>query len=263
MRAQRWIVIVALVLGVGYLWLRGGFIGVGASRPAPQPAASTEVASPPVAADSAPATATAETPGTAPAPKETQTTAAAAKQTPSRETAARETAVATFAAGCFWCTEADFDKVPGVISTTSGYTGGRVPNPTYRQVSSGGTGHAESVEIMYDPKVVSYEQLLDHYWRNVDPFSAHGQFCDFGSQYRPVIFVHDAAQRAAAEASKARVQKMFKDMVVVEIVAAGPFYRAEEYHQDYHTKNDAQYRFYRFGCGRDRRLAQIWGNKET
>ncbi|MBI4265013.1 MAG: peptide-methionine (S)-S-oxide reductase MsrA [Acidobacteria bacterium] len=169
-------------------------------------------------------------------------------------------AIATFAGGCFWCTEADFDKVEGVVSTTSGYTGGMVVNPTYRQVSFGGTGHAEAVEVVFDPSVVTYEALLDHYWRNVDPFVADRQFCDVGDSYRPVIFVHDAAQRVAAEASKARMQARFTQRIVVAIVDAGPFYRAEEYHQDYYKKNSAQYRFYRFGCGRDARLAQIWGD---
>lgn len=166
-------------------------------------------------------------------------------------------AVATLAAGCFWCTEADFDKVTGVVSTTSGYTGGTVANPTYQQVTTGRTGHAESVRVVFDPAVVSYEALLDHYWKNVDPFVANRQFCDSGNQYRPEIFFHNEAQRAAAEASKAKVQKMFRQPIVVAITPAGPFYRAEEYHQDYYKKNSAQYRFYRFGCGRDRRLEEI------
>jgi peptide-methionine (S)-S-oxide reductase len=167
-------------------------------------------------------------------------------------------AVATFASGCFWCTEADFDKVRGVISTTSGYTGGKVPNPTYKQVSSGSTGHAEAVRVVYDPAVVTYEQLLENFWHNVDPFVANRQFCDVGDQYRPEIFFHNDAQRAAAEASKARTQKLFKEKIVVAITAVGPFYPAETYHQDYYKKNSAQYRFYRFGCGRDRRLQEIW-----
>ena len=166
-------------------------------------------------------------------------------------------AVATFAAGCFWCTEADFDKVPGVVSTTSGYTGGTVANPTYRQVTTGQTGHAEAVQVVFDPAVVNYEALLDHYWRNVDPFVANRQFCDAGNQYRPEIFVHDETQRTAAEASKAKVQKMFQRPIVVAITSAEPFYRAEDYHQDYYKKNSAQYRFYRFGCGRDGRLEDI------
>jgi peptide-methionine (S)-S-oxide reductase len=165
--------------------------------------------------------------------------------------------IATFAAGCFWCTEADFDKVPGVISTTSGYIGGRVLNPTYEQVSAGTTGHAEAVQIVFDPSKVTYEQLLEHYWQNVDPFTANRQFCDVGSQYRPEIFVHNAEQRAAAETSKARTQKRFREPIVVAISNAGPFYRAEEYHQDYYKKNSAQYRFYRYGCRRDARLEAI------
>ena len=165
---------------------------------------------------------------------------------------------ATFASGCFWCTEADFDKVPGVKVTTSGYTGGRTSNPTYEEVSAGRTGHAEAVEVLFDPAVVSYEKLLDHYWRNVDPFAANRQFCDVGSQYRPEIFVHTPAQRAAAEASKARMQKRFSDPIVVRISAAGPFYAAEGYHQDYYKKNSVRYAYYRWRCGRDARLADIW-----
>jgi peptide-methionine (S)-S-oxide reductase len=166
---------------------------------------------------------------------------------------------ATFAAGCFWCVESDFDKVPGVVATISGYTGSRLENPSYEQVSAGGTGHAESVEVLYDPEKVTYEQLLDHFWHNVDPLNAHGQFCDNGDQYRPVIFYHDEQQRQAAEASKARAQQRFKDPVVVQIVAAGPFYKAEEYHQDYYKKNPVRYRYYRWGCGRDQRLKELWG----
>jgi peptide-methionine (S)-S-oxide reductase len=149
--------------------------------------------------------------------------------------------------------------VPGVVTTTSGYTGGTFPNPTYQQVSAGGTGHAESVELRFDPKVVTYPQLLEVYWHNVDPFSAHGQFCDFGEQYRPVIWVHGAAQRAAAEASKARVERDLKRPVVVTIEDAGAFYPAEDYHQDFHVKSAVRYKYYRWGCGRDARLADIWG----
>ena len=175
-----------------------------------------------------------------------------------RETDNADLAVATFSSGCFWCTESDFDKVDGVVTTTSGYTGGHTVNPTYQQVSAGGTGHAESVEVRFDPSKVSYEQLLDVYWHNVDPFSAHGQFCDFGEQYRPVIWVHDAAQRAAAEASLQRMEKIFKMPVVVSIEEAGPFYPAEDYHQDFHVKSAARYKFYRWSCGRDARLAEIW-----
>jgi len=168
-------------------------------------------------------------------------------------------AVATFASGCFWCTESDFDKVPGVVSTTSGYTGGTVPNPSYREVTRGGTGHAEAVYVVFDPTMTSYAALLEHYWHNVDPFVAHRQFCDVGNSYRPVIFFHTDEQRVAAEASKARMAQRFGKPILVAVQPAGPFYRAEEYHQDYYKKNSAQYRFYRFGCGRDRRLAEIWG----
>jgi peptide-methionine (S)-S-oxide reductase len=154
--------------------------------------------------------------------------------------------------------------VRGVVSTTSGYIGGSVPNPDYESVSSGRTGHAEAVEVIYDPSLATYDDLLDHYWRNVDPFTAHRQFCDVGSQYRPEIFVIDAAQRTAAEASKARIQQRFKDRAVaVAISTAGQFYPAEDYHQDYYKKNSAQYRFYRYGCGRDARLEAIWGNAGT
>ncbi len=165
---------------------------------------------------------------------------------------------ATLAAGCFWCTESDFTSVKGVRSTTSGYTGGRFPNPTYNQVSSGSTGHVESLEILFDPAVVTYEELLDHYWHNVDFFNDHGQFCDYGEQYRPVIFVHGAKQRALAEASKARLQRRFSARVVVEIIDASAFYPAEDYHQNYDAKNPVKYCYYRWSCGRDARLAEIW-----
>ena len=171
-------------------------------------------------------------------------------------------AIATFAGGCFWCMEPPFDKLPGVISTTSGYTGGKTKNPTYEEVSAGVTGHTEAVQVVYDPTKVSYEKLLDVFWHNIDPTVKDRQFCDIGTQYRPEIFVFDEAQRAAAVASKARVQQRFKDMpVVVAITNAGPFYPAEEYHQDYYKKNSAQYRFYRYGCGRDARLQAIWGEE--
>lgn len=169
-----------------------------------------------------------------------------------------EVQVATFASGCFWCTESDFDKVAGVVSTTSGYTGGHMPNPSYEQVSRGGTGHVESVEVRYDPSKVTYEQLLDTYWHNVDPFVSRGQFCDFGEHYRPVIFVRGASQRAAAEASRKRMQERFSRRIVVAIEDAGVFYPAEDYHQDFHVKSAVRYNYYRWGCGRDARLADIW-----
>ena len=214
MRTQRLILIAAVVLAIGYAWLRGGFVALQAG---PQSS-------------------------TAPAAQ------AAGLQK------------ATFAGGCFWCVEADFDKLPGVVSTTSGYIGGHVDNPTYEQVSRGGTGHAEAVEIVFNPAVVSYAQLLDHFWRNVDPFVAHRQFCDVGDQYRPEIFVHSESQRAAADASRQRVQSRFKQPSVVKVTAAATFYPAEAYHQDYHNTHSVQYRFYRWTCGRDARLRQIWGD---
>ena len=172
-------------------------------------------------------------------------------------------AVATFAGGCFWCMEPPYDKIPGVDATISGYTGGRVTNPSYEQVSSGSTGHAEAVQVVYDPKKVTYEQLLDIFWHNIDPTVKDRQFCDGGSQYRSAIFYHDEAQRKAAEASKAALEKSkpFKEPIVTQIVMAGPFYPAEDYHQDYYTKNPVRYNLYRSGCGRDARLKQLWGDK--
>jgi peptide-methionine (S)-S-oxide reductase len=175
--------------------------------------------------------------------------------------AAGATAKATFAGGCFWCVESDFDKVPGVLSTTSGYTGGKLANPSYEQVSSHTTGHAEAVEIVYDPRKVSYEQLLDTYWHSIDPTTKDAQFCDHGSPYRTAIFVHDAAQLKAAKDSLAALEKAkpFKEPIVTEIVMAGPFYRAEDYHQDYYKKNPVRYQYYRASCGRDARLKALWG----
>lgn len=172
-------------------------------------------------------------------------------------------AKATFAGGCFWCMEPPFEKLDGVLSVTSGYTGGKKTNPTYEEVSSGGTGHLESVEILFDPAKVSYEQLLEVFWRNVDPTDGGGQFCDRGEQYRTAIFVHDAAQRSAAEASKAALDaaKRLPGPVVTPILAALAFYPAEEYHQDYWKKNPLRYRYYRGGCGRDERLKELWGSE--
>ncbi len=174
-----------------------------------------------------------------------------------------KTAVATFAGGCFWCVEADFDKVAGVISTTSGYIGGKVANPSYGQVVAGNTGHAEAVEIVYDPAVVSFQKLLEVFWRNHDPLAKDRQFCDRGDQYRPAVFYHDDEQRRLAEASKLDVQKRFTPRVVhTEIVKAGTFYKAEDYHQDYYSKNPVRYKFYRFNCGRDQRLEELWGKPD-
>jgi peptide-methionine (S)-S-oxide reductase len=166
---------------------------------------------------------------------------------------------AIFAAGCFWCVEADFDVVPGVVRTTSGYTGGHVSRPTYQQVVRGYTGHAEAVEVLFDPRVVSYDALLEHYWRNVDPFTAHRQFCDIGSPYRPMIVVRDAAQREAAERSLRQMQQRFDQPILVTIAEAGVLYPAEAYHQDYARTHPLQYRFYRWRCGRDARLSAIGG----
>jgi peptide-methionine (S)-S-oxide reductase len=252
--AQRWILAAAVALGIGYAWLSGAFVGVGSS---PEPVAASAPAITPAGPVPTEPVAVPSTPDVSQAPQAQAPQAPSARQAPQAPQPPKQS-TATFAAGCFWCTEADFDKVKGVISTISGYIGGRVPNPTYRQVSDGVTGHTEAVQIVYDPSVVTYEALLDHYWKNVDPFTANRQFCDIGSQYRPAIFVHDAAQRAAAEASKARVQQRFTQPVVVTISDASAFYPAEDYHQDYYQKNSAQYRFYRFGCGRDARLRSIW-----
>jgi peptide-methionine (S)-S-oxide reductase len=172
----------------------------------------------------------------------------------------RQLAKATFAGGCFWCMEGPFDKLDGVVSTTSGYTGGTRKNPTYEQVSSGGTGHAEAVQIVYDPAKISYEKLLEVFWHNIDPVAQNRQFCDVGTQYRSAIFFHDANQKRLAEASKAEIQKRFaKQPVATEIVQATAFYPAEEYHQDYYKKNPLRYKFYRSGCGRDARLEELWG----
>ena len=173
------------------------------------------------------------------------------------------TAKATFAGGCFWCVEADFDKVAGVISTTSGYIGGTVANPTYEMVSSKLTGHAEAVEIVFDPAKVSYEQLLAHFWRTIDPTTRDAQFCDHGSPYRTAIFANDDAQLAAAQRSLAELEKTkpFKAPIVTQIERAGPFYPAESYHQDYYRKNPIRYAYYRSACGRDVRLESLWGGK--
>jgi peptide-methionine (S)-S-oxide reductase len=173
------------------------------------------------------------------------------------------TEVAILAGGCFWCVESDFDKVPGVISTTSGYIGGQKANPTYREVSGGSTGHAEAVKIVYDPKVVSFDRLLFVFWRTVDPVTRDAQFCDYGTQYRTAIFFMNDVQRQKALASKAELEKSgkLKRPIVTEIVQAGPFFAAEDYHQDYYQKNPFQYNLYRFNCGRDARLDELWGKE--
>ncbi len=168
-------------------------------------------------------------------------------------------ASAVFAGGCFWCTEADFDKIPGVVSTTSGYAGGRVANPTYEQVSAGGTGHIESVKVVYDPAKVSYQTLVARFFRTVDPTDGGGQFCDRGYQYRTAIFVADAAERRVAEATKVRAAALLKKPVATLVLPAGAFYPAETYHQDYYRKNPVRYKYYRWRCGREARLAEVWG----
>ncbi len=187
---------------------------------------------------------------------------ASALATPSGR-AAGERAVATFAGGCFWCMEPPFDKLDGVISTTSGYTGGQLQNPTYEQVSGGRTGHAEAVEVVYDPTRIGYAELLQVFWLNIDPTVKDRQFCDRGSQYRTAIYYHDEAQRRLAEASLEAVRTQWELPVIhTEIEAAATFYPAEKYHQDFYRKNPSRYKFYRVGCGRDRRLEELWGGAE-
>jgi peptide-methionine (S)-S-oxide reductase len=178
---------------------------------------------------------------------------------------ARDFSVATFAAGCFWCVEPPYDKLDGVVSTTSGYTAGKTVGPTYKQVSRGGTGHTEAVRVVYDPKKVEYKKLVDVFWRNVDLLDAGGQFCDRGPEYRPAIFVHDDEQKRIAEESKAALAASgrFPKPIVVPVEPAQPFYVAEDYHQDYYQKNPIKYRYYRAGCGRDARLQELWGKPSS
>jgi peptide-methionine (S)-S-oxide reductase len=214
-RAQRIILIAAVVLAVGYAWMRNAFIAVGAALEADRPVV------------------------------------AAGGQ------------LATFAAGCFWSAESAFEGLPGVVSVTSGYTGGSVANPTYTQVSAGATGHAEAVEIRFDPTRVAYAELLDRFWHEVDLFAAHQQFCDLGDQYRPAVFAHDQNQREAALASRHHWQEHFGRPVRVAVEEAGPFFPAESYHQDFAARHPFQYRYYRWSCGRDARLRQIWREPGT
>lgn len=191
------------------------------------------------------------------------TPALAAKTAPTA--VAPDTARAIFAGGCFWCMEPPFDHLPGVISTTSGYTGGSKANPSYEEVSAGGSGHTEAVEIVFDPQRVSYQKLLEVFWRNIDPTDAGGQFVDRGSQYRSGIFYRDEMQRQQAEDSKAALIKSgrFARPIVTEIVPATTFYPAEEYHQDYYRKNPLRYKYYRFNSGRDQFLDQVWGKDRS
>jgi peptide-methionine (S)-S-oxide reductase len=179
----------------------------------------------------------------------------------SGRTAPPSRATAIFAGGCFWCEETAFEGLPGVLSVTSGYTGGGQRNPSYEQVSEGSTGHAESVQVIYDPALTTYAKLLDVFWHNVDPTQPNGQFCDHGSQYRSAIFYTDEAQHTAALESKRKIEAsgILKAPIVTQIVAAGPFYPAEDYHQDFYKKDPVRYQSYRLGCGRDARLREIWG----
>ena len=176
----------------------------------------------------------------------------------------RQLEKADFAGGCFWCMEHPFDELEGVISVMPGYTGGHKKNPTYEEVSSGVTGHAESVEVVYDPEKISYAKLLDVFWHNIDPTTANRQFCDVGTQYRSAIFYHNETQKRLAEESKKALEesRQIKGKIVTEIVPASEFYPAEEYHQKYYVKNPIRYKFYRFNCGRDQRLREIWGDKK-
>lgn len=180
-----------------------------------------------------------------------------------KATAPAGSELATFAGGCFWCVESDFDKVEGVLSTVSGFMGGKTPNPNYKQVTAGGTGHLEVVQITFDPKKVSYQKLVDHFWKTIDPYDAAGQFCDKGDSYVTAIFAHSPEQRKIADATKAALvaDNPLKLPIVTAIHDASTFTAAEDYHQDFHTKNPVRYKYYRYGCGRDARLEAIWGKK--
>ena len=174
--------------------------------------------------------------------------------------AAQKSEIATFAGGCFWCMESPFDAIDGVKSTTVGYTGGSIKNPTYEQVSAGTTGHLEAVQVLFDPSRVTYQQLLDIFWRNIDPLNNNGQFCDLGPQYRSAIFFHNETQKRQAEVSRDRIERARGWKIVSEIRPALTFYPAEDYHQDYYKKNPLRYKLYRSSCGRDRRLQELWKN---
>lgn len=174
---------------------------------------------------------------------------------------AQEPKTAIFAGGCFWCVESDFDKVPGVVSTVSGYIGGSLPNPTYAQVSAGGSGHLEAVEITYDPGIVTYSDLLTVFWHSVDPTDPGGQFCDRGESYQTAIFIGDDDERRLAEASRRAAEQTLGKEIATRMERRGPFYPAEEYHQDYYLKNPLKYQFYRWSCGRNQRVAEVWGER--
>lgn len=175
------------------------------------------------------------------------------------EDSAKNIRTAVFAGGCFWCMEPPYDKLDGVLETTSGYSGGKVKNPTYEQVSGGGTGHAEVVQVKYDANQISYAELLNVFWPNVDPFDAGGQFCDRGDQYRSAIFYANDEEKQLAEASKAAAERKLGKKIVTEIVPAATFYPAERYHQNYYERNPVRYKYYRYRCGRDQRLEEVWG----
>lgn len=212
------------------------------------------------APDAEPAARRATQPGTQPASRRA-TEPATQPASPAQAAATAQVDTAIFAAGCFWCAEADFQKVPGVLDAVSGYTGGTVPNPTYEQVTAGGTGHREVVRVTYDPARVGYGLLLDVFWRNVDPVDAEGQFCDKGESYTSAIYALTPEQRTQAEASKRAIEQSgrFDQPLATEIEPGAPFYVAEEYHQEYYQKNPIRYKFYRTSCGRDRRLEEVWG----
>jgi len=225
-------------------------IALGGCAPRPQSHQAGMAESAPAKVAPAPAKGAAIDTGTA-----TKAPASASSGNPQDE------AIAIFAGGCFWCMEPPFDKLPGVISTTSGYTGGHTKNPTYELTSAGGTGHTEAMQVRYDPGKVSYETLLDVFWHNIDPFAVDRQFCDGGDQYRSGIFPANVEQRRLAEASKQKFAARFGRSIATEITDATTFYPAEEYHQDYYSKNAVRYKFYRYNCGRDARLEEIWGQK--
>ena len=187
------------------------------------------------------------------------TASACSAREPAQAQSGSKLAAATFAGGCFWCTESDFDKMPGVVSTTSGYTGGRTPNPTYKQVSNGGTGHIEAVRVVYDPAKISYGTLASRFFRTIDATDGGGQFCDRGDMYRSAIFVATPEQRRQAEAAKRAAAAELRKPIATEILPAAKFYPAEDYHQDYYKKNPVRYRYYRYSCGRDARIEKLWG----
>jgi peptide-methionine (S)-S-oxide reductase len=190
-------------------------------------------------------------------------TAGAAGRTAPSAMQSGQQATALFAGGCFWCMEPPFDAIDGVVSTTSGYTGGQTKNPTYEQVSEGRTGHTEAIRVVYDPSKITYEKLLEVFWRNIDPLDGGGQFCDRGPQYRAGVFYQSEDERRLAEDSKQKVAGRVKGKIVTEVSPAGPFYEAEDYHQDYYKKNPVRYKFYKWNCGRDQRLEKIWGKLPT